>query len=1238
MDDSTKTLRAIFAEAAEISNASERAAFLVEACGADGALRSRVEGLLRAHKGAGGFLKPASDALAGDGSEPGTAPAAFAETTSQRIGRYKLLQRIGEGGCGIVYMAEQLEPVRRQIALKIIKLGMDTRSVIARFEAERQALALMDHPNIARVLDAGATDSGRPYFVMELVRGIRITDYCDQNQLTTEARLELFIQVCHAVQHAHQKGIIHRDIKPSNILITSHDGVPVPKVIDFGIAKATTDAQLTDKTLFTQFELFIGTPAYMSPEQAEMSGLGIDTRTDIYSLGVLLYELLTGRTPFDTDKLLKSGLDAMRRTIRETEPTRPSTRLRTLSAADLTQVAQHRRAEPPRLVSLVRGDLDWIVLKALEKDRARRYGTASSLAADIQQHLDDEIVGARPPSGLDRFQKLVRRNKVLFAAGSAVAVAVVVGLGISTFSYFKERQARREADLARVNETKQREQANANAEESRKRLVQLNVFSGNRLVDEGDFHGALLWFAEAMRLEQNDPAREDVHRRRFATVLRSAPALRQLWFHDSLVNSAYFNTDGTRVASSSLDHSASVWDALSNGPVVRLPHRTDLTGARFVPKSQRVVTIDIHRRLRFWNGLTGETQGDLFPTTAPDTHAVSFSPDARWMAVAVTNGVQLLNVTNGVPGLKLACTSAVEIVRFSPNGTHVAAAGPPGDLLIWDLQASGTAPRRLAHAPGLRGLAFTHDGRRLAAITLRELSVWNVDTGELAWPAMQPGGDLFDCRFSPDDRWLATASWDGRARVFDAASGWPVGDAMRHRGGVGKSVFSPNGQWLATVSWDGTARLWNARTGQPESPSLHHASYVMTADFNPDGTRLVTASQDKTVRLWELRTNSPARLTLRHGGPVTRGRFSPDGSRILTCGYYQPPQLWDARTGERLISFPLKPGVADGSFNADGKKILTTCVDGSAQVWDAERGIELVPAVRHTKILRHGEFSPDGKHFLTASDDGTARVWNAETGEPVTPFLQHGHAVRHAAFSPDGRRVITASFDKTAQLWDAQSGERMGEPLKHICEVFHAAFSPDGNQIVTACSDRSQLARWAYRWDAATGKAIGSPLPHLDGVFYAEYSPNGQFIATSGEDKSAIIWNASTGERLTPPLAHGSYVFRVVFSPDSRFVLTVSLDNAARVWEAATGEPITPPLAHDGSVGFGAWSPDGREVITASEDGTVRVWDISPTTKPLPDLKREAELLSGHRLEGNSGTLPLHIGEIKQRWEKRRTD
>jgi eukaryotic-like serine/threonine-protein kinase len=403
MSPQSSSAETIFAEAIAISDVHARAAFLDRACADDPSLRSEVEKLVTDHFRAGSFLEEPAGQIGVTAGQPST------EQQGSQIGPYKLLEQIGEGGMGIVYMAEQHEPVRRRVALKLIKPGMDTRQVIARFEAERQALAVMDHPSIARVLDAGTTQSGRPYFVMELVRGVPITTHCDENNLSVRERLELFASVCQAVQHAHTKGIIHRDIKPTNVMITRQDGRPIVKIIDFGIAKAMGQ-QLTEKTLFTNFAQMIGTPLYMSPEQAEQSGVDIDTRSDIYSLGVLLYELLTGSTPVDAEQMKQAAFDEIRRIIREDEPPTPSARIS--GSHTLPGIAAQRHVEPARLSKLVRGELDWIVMKALEKDRNRRYETANAFAADVLHYLNDEPVQACPPSATYRFGKFARRNRV----------------------------------------------------------------------------------------------------------------------------------------------------------------------------------------------------------------------------------------------------------------------------------------------------------------------------------------------------------------------------------------------------------------------------------------------------------------------------------------------------------------------------------------------------------------------------------------------------------------------------------------------------------------------------------------------------------------------------------------------------------------------------------------------------------------------------------------------------------
>jgi serine/threonine protein kinase/tetratricopeptide (TPR) repeat protein len=457
VDNAVHPIDELFWEAAQVPPGEKRDAYLARVCGDDQALRQRVERLLQVQPKVEGFLERPF-------SPPGQFPtldAPPAEQPGTVVGPYKLLEQIGEGGMGLVFMAEQARPVRRKVALKVLKPGMDTRQVVARFEAERQALALMDHPHIAKIHDAGTTESGRPYFVMELVRGVPITDFCDQRRLTTRQRLELFITVCQAVQHAHQRGVIHRDLKPSNVLVTLHDTRAVPKVIDFGVAKATSQP-LTDRTLFTHFAQMVGTPLYMSPEQAEMNGLDVDTRSDVYSLGVLLYELLTGTTPFTGEALRRAGLDEMRRLIREEEPPTPSQRLHTLDAQACSTVSARRGVDGRRLGQLLRGELDWIVMRALEKDRDRRYESANAFAADVQRYLNDEAVSACPPSAGYRLRKYVRRHRRLLATAGIVAAALVAATGVSVWQAVKARhaedRARTEAAIAQaVNDFLQRD-------------------------------------------------------------------------------------------------------------------------------------------------------------------------------------------------------------------------------------------------------------------------------------------------------------------------------------------------------------------------------------------------------------------------------------------------------------------------------------------------------------------------------------------------------------------------------------------------------------------------------------------------------------------------------------------------------------------------------------------------------------------------------------------------------------
>jgi serine/threonine protein kinase len=571
---------AIFMAALDIESADERAAFLDEACAGNGALRSRVEALLASHSHAGRFLdEPALDTLPLRDSDP------IAERAGTVIGPYKLLEQIGEGGFGVVFLAEQERPVRRKVALKIIKPGMDTRQVIARFEAERQALAMMDHPNIAKVLDAGTTgglrdeglglsvesdsspalnsqpstlnlSSGRPYFVMELVQGIPITDYCDQCHLTTRERLELFITVCQAVQHAHQKGVIHRDIKPTNVLVTIQDDQPAPKIIDFGVAKAL-HARLTEHTLATGFAQMLGTPMYMSPEQAELSPLGVDTRSDIYSLGVLLYELLTGTTPFDKERFHSASYDELRRIIREEDPPRPSTRVGTMADDLATTIAERQRSEPRRLLQTLRGDIDWIVMRSLDKDRARRYPTANALAMDVQRYLSDKPVEACRPTPSYVLRKFIRRNKVAVSVGTAMAalvLATVVILLVSNARIRREAAARELALQVKDAALKDKDSALVTAREAVDRL--LTQVADERFSDMPLSHPLRIALLEdAMAFYERLAAQMGADpslRREIARVLHTnAGLLREVGDHDAATRALRQSADVLRALADS---------------------------------------------------------------------------------------------------------------------------------------------------------------------------------------------------------------------------------------------------------------------------------------------------------------------------------------------------------------------------------------------------------------------------------------------------------------------------------------------------------------------------------------------------------------------------------------------------------------------------------------------------------------------------------------------------------------
>ncbi len=1043
------------------------------------------------------------------------------EIIGGRIGRYKLLQKLGEGGCGVVYMAEQTEPMRRRVALKVIKLGMDTKTVIARFEAERQALAMMDHTNIARVFDAGATETGRPFFVMELVKGIRITDYCDQNKLSTRERLELFKHVCQAIQHAHQKGIVHRDIKPSNILVTLHDGVPVPKVIDFGIAKAT-DQQLTDKTVFTVFGQFIGTPAYMSPEQAELSGLDTDTRTDIYSLGVLLYELLTGTTPFDPRDLLKRGLDEIRRTIREVEPPRPSTKVSTLAAADLNTVSNQRQCGPAKLSVLLRGDLDWMVMKCLEKDRTRRYETANGLASDVEHHLNDEPVTAGPPTGFYRLQKLVRRNKVAVSATAMVALSVLVGLSTAIWSLVQEKRARQRAEFAERDQAHLRQQAEAARDTvgraTRETQYQLAATSFQRallLCEQGEVPAGVLSLGRALELAHEAKAAdvEQDCRWNLDAWARHLSQLTLVLPHPDQVLAVALSPDDRVIASGCKDGAVRFWDAATGEPAGRaLTHGSPVQALAFHPHQPRLVAAGDDGAVTLWNLETGTRLQAAASHTGQVMSAI-FSPDGATVLTGSWDGTARLWKTAtmepiGRPSVhqRRGCPNWGRgiIAVFSPDGQSIATGGgDEWDVRFWDPQTGERQSGSVTNKAAILTLAWAKDGRTMLVGMHQDFAAYQRDigTGRTNGPRLVHFGRVNVGAYSGDGKTLVTGSHDQAVRVWDAATGKLMSTPMQHRASVTSVAISSDGKTVTSGSADQTVRVWKTATGNLLH-TLKGFAWFRAGEFSPDSKTLFLAIVNTGPKLFDVKTGRALPLPFTSpAGSCEAVAFSPDGKRLY-AGFQGPTRRvhwWDRDTGEFLARTGFH-GVWRMTLSPDGKTLLTGGYS-EARLWNTETGESMGTKMSHPDRTFALAFSPDNETFVIGCYDGTMRLWSAKTGQPLGPRFQNSNEICAAAFSPDGMMILTGGGDRVAQLWDPKTWTPQKKPMEHRGEILGVSFSADGKMILTASADGT-----ARLWNTTTCQPIGPALSHNAVVNFVKASPDQKTIATGSDDRSAKLW------------------------------------------------------------------------------------------------------------------------------------
>lgn len=1264
----------LFLQAAEIASPVERQFFLDHECSGDAVLRAQVLDLLEAAAAAGSFLSTPvvfnSEALVPEG--PSIDPHGMSNAPSQTvedqmrtailsrdsrtlIGPYKLLQKLGEGGMGTVYLAEQDQPVQRKVALKIIKPGMDTAQVVARFEAERQALAMMDHPNIARVFDAGTTATGLPYFVMELVKGVPITKYCDDNTLSPRDRLELFMPVCQAIQHAHQKGIIHRDIKPSNVLIALYDSKPVPKVIDFGIAKAIQQ-KLTERTLFTEVGQVVGTLEYMSPEQAEMNQLDVDTRSDVYSLGVLLYELLTGTTPITKQHLKGVGFVEKLRTIREEEPPKPSNRL-SESGEALASISAVRKTEPAKLAKIVRGDLDWIVMKALEKDRVRRYETANGLARDIQRYLTDEVIEARPPSVSYRLRKLVKRHRTAISTSIAFLILLLVSSIISTWqavratnaetiavynegkakdaaeAEFKQKsiaiakqlEAIRERDAkdvalkekseALVAKTEAERQASQALNASQRTSARFALARGQSLAENGagsgssDIGSGMLWMARALQLAPADDS--ELSRLARVSLARWAPKMIQL-------TTTYANQP-TEMGGRILLLRSGLAFTLSGDQQQEIVVTDLLTGRRDeIPLELRATVGNVmatdpsgsvmllrcrkdNSQVQFWDTTTMRPKSMMLsmPAYVFGGPRAAFAPDAKRVWIGTSSGVYSVTCPDGVIDKNpIPVSDPYNSVAISPDGqTLLVAHTKPGGVSFWSTETLAEVAPRLPYPEDWNTeVVISNDGKTFA---------------------IGNGGDV---RVGD----LARRQWTERIMKVSANC---LGIAI-----------SPNGKSVSAGVHNRQFVNWRVETGVRTGSPILHPRPVLDVIYLPDGRSFLTSCDDRIVRRWSIPEDLPPQRVLDPQAGLVRPPYddghSPRNDTYLTeqtlavnlhrdefvaVSRYHTARCQKLSTGETFgPTFNHGATIICAALSPDGKYLFTAGGDRKVVVWNRATGLATAPPIVHQGIPFSIVAGPDSQSLVILCGDAKdaqekkyVRLWRLTDGVPAGPPTELGRSDaggnRVVDLTHDGKRCAIGSWGRT-EIYDVATPNLVSGPHFAGRWVRTVKFSPDGHKLLIGTEDT-----FAQLWDVETGQAAGVPLPHRWWVETVAFSPSGQVFATEAHDGTIRIWDTSSSRQVGPSLEFGSRCAAIRFIDENNLL---ALDYPNRLWKIPLREPIV------GSVDqISAWVEHltGNELST---EGMTKV--LSPEQHQLrfdrsKGLKLSEELESDHATVGRVG-------------------
>jgi WD40 repeat protein/tRNA A-37 threonylcarbamoyl transferase component Bud32 len=1041
-----------------------------------------------------------------------------------KLGKFELLETVGQGAFGTVYKARDPE-LDRPVAIKVPRAGnLAGPQELDRFLREARSVAQLRHPSIVSVHEVGQTD-GVPYLVSDFVKGVTLADLLTARRPGFREAANLVAEVAEALHFAHQHGVVHRDVKPSNVMI-GDEGRPC--VMDFGLAKR--DAGEITMTIDGQV---LGTPAYMSPEQAGGDAHKVDGRSDVYSLGVILYELLTGELPFRGNKRML-----------------------------LHQVLHNDPRPPRRLNDHIPRDLETICLKAMAKEPARRYGTAQALADDLRRFLKGEPILARPVGRLEHGLKWVRRNPVVAGLVGAVATVLVVGAGVSTHfgvqATLRAGEAQRaqtaaelatdEESKARVRESEERKKAVKEA-----RSARLGEYNANMLLTqiawEQNQIGRLL---DLLKGQEPRPGQEDL--RGFEWYYWNNLVQRGHFTingHKRAVTSVAFSPDGKRIVSGSTSiglqerGELKVWDAETGQEVLSLKgqHTREVTSVAFSPDGKRIVSGSKERvvergpsglfgELKVWD--TNKGQEILSLRHRRDVNSVAFSPDGKRI-VSGSGGGEVLG-----PG---------KIPRFF------------GELKVWDAETGQEILSFQGHTTAVKSVTFSPDGKRILSSGDDTLKVWDVETGQEVRSLKGHTGPVYSVAFSLNGKRIVSGSQDRTLKVWDAETGQEVHSLKGHTDNVTGVAFSPDGKRIVSSSQDQTLKVWDADKGLEVLSLKGHTGGVTGVVFSPDGKRILSGSGDKTLKVWDADKGQEVLSLKGHTGrDVISVAFSPNGKRIVSgsqgVNQMQPGELkvWDAEKGQEVLTLKGHTGreVTSVAFSPNGKRIVSRSrgvnqmQPGELKVWDMEKGREVLSLLRDTGPVRtSAAFSPDGKRIISGSSDNTLKVWDAETGQEILSLKGHTSKDTSAAFSPDCKRIVSGSWDKTLKVWDAETGQEVHSLKGHTSAVTSVAFSLDSKGIVSGSLDRTLKV-----WDAEKGQEVLSLKGHTDRVWSVAFSPDGKRIVSGSQDRTVKVWDAEKGHEVLTLMGHTSAVHSVAFSPDGKRIVSGGGDKTLKVWDA----------------------------------------------------------------------------------------